>query len=73
MTTELTDIHGLLTAEVPLALSSSEGLGLAPQKAERWRLAVDVARGRMAGGWVPVDADVVLAIAAAMQRNQEGA
>lgn len=33
-----------------------------PEREERWALAVEVARGRMPGGWVPVDADLLLAL-----------
>ena len=40
----------------------SEGLGPLPERDARWALAAEVASGRMAGGWVPVDADLVLAL-----------
>jgi hypothetical protein len=33
-----------------------------PERDARWALATEVARGRMAGGWVPVAADLVLAL-----------
>lgn len=59
--------------EVPGRLDSplSEGLGMPTRLLERWLLTVEAARGRMAGGWVPVDAEVVLAADAALQRKQE--
>lgn len=46
----------------PVAVGSSEGLGPAPERDARWALAAEVAGGRMAGGWVPVDADLVLTL-----------
>ena len=33
-----------------------------PERDARWALAAEVARGRMEGGWVPVDADFVIAL-----------
>ena len=41
---------------------SNDLLGQAPERDARWALAAEVAHGRMAGGWVPVDADLVLAL-----------
>lgn len=37
-------------------------LALYPERDARWALAAEVARGHMAGGEVPVDADLVLAL-----------
>lgn len=37
-------------------------------RSERWALAVSVAQGRMAGGWVPVDADLVMQIQAEIEQ-----
>jgi len=50
------------TNSTPEAVCSTAGLGLAPERDARWVLAFEVARGRMAGGWVPVDADLVIAL-----------
>lgn len=50
------------TDATPEAVCSTAMLGQAPERDARWTLAVEVARGRMAGGWVPVDADLVLAL-----------
>lgn len=52
----------------PLGLASTDVLGLAPERDARWALAAKVARGRMAGGWVPVDADLVLALHARLTK-----
>lgn len=59
MTTDSTSTD---QAAQPLEVGSSEGLGLLPEQDARWVLAAEVAQGRMAGGWVPVDADLVLAL-----------
>lgn len=40
----------------------SEPLGQPAERDARWALAAEAALGRMAGGWVPVDADLVLAL-----------
>lgn len=50
----------------PAKVRLSAGLGQAPERGVSWLLAVEVARGRMPGGWVPVDADLVLAVNARM-------
>lgn len=68
MTTKDTDTHSGSHATEPLALRLSEGLGLAPERDARWALAVEVAQGRMSGGWVPIDADLVLAIHARLTK-----
>lgn len=47
---------------LPAAVGSSEELGPLPEQDPRWLLAVTVARGRMSGGWVPVDADLVISL-----------
>lgn len=52
----------------PLDLGSTDQLGLMPERDERWALAAEVARGRMAGGWVPIDADLVLALHARLTK-----
>ena len=72
MTTKDTDTHNPTPTIDSLALRLSEEFGMSPRMAERWSLAVAVARGRMtrvAGGWVPIDAEVILAIDAAMRRE----
>lgn len=65
MTDQATENH---QPSPPMGVSSSEGLGLAPECDARWVLATNVAQGRMAGGWVPVDADLVLALHARLTR-----
>lgn len=59
MTDQATENH---QPSPPMGVSSSEGLGPLPERDARWALAAEVASGRMAGGWVPVDADLVLAL-----------
>lgn len=46
----------------PAKVRLTDGLGPLPERDARWALAAEVARGRMAGGWVLVDADLVLAL-----------
>lgn len=50
------------TNATPEAVCSTAMLGPLPERDARWALAAEVARGRMAGGWVPIDADLVLAL-----------
>ena len=52
----------------PAKVRLTDVLGLAPERDARWALAAKVARGRMAGGWVPVDADLVLALHARLAK-----
>ena len=42
----------------PAKVRLTDVLGLAPERDARWALAAEVARGRMAGGWVPANAEV---------------
>lgn len=46
------------------AVGSSTELARQPEQDPRWLLAVKVARNRMPGGWVPIDADLVIALSA---------
>ena len=52
--------------ETPAKVRLTDGLGPLPERDARWAMAAEVARVRMAGGWVPVDADLVLALHARM-------
>lgn len=65
MTDQATESH---EPAPPMGVSSSEGLGPLPERDARWTLAAEVARGRMDGGWVPVDADLVLALHARLTK-----